>query len=186
MAKSVGNIALLHEVIEQYGAEAVVMYLLSGHYRQPLAFSESVLAQAQANVSRIRELGRKIGRGPTSYRDRNDEERLEPLRDMFFTALGDDFNTPAALASLYEWIRGAARAGVTGDEQLHEMLAVLGLQSLLAPDVQAPAAVRELAGRRRQARAQGDFAAADALREEIATMGWTVRDVPDGFELLPR
>src|SRR6202007_721248 len=52
MAKSVGNIAPLHEVIERYGRDAVVMYLISGHYRQPLAFSESTLEQAQANVNR--------------------------------------------------------------------------------------------------------------------------------------
>ena len=57
MAKSVGNIAPLHEVLDQYGAEAVVMYLVSGHYRQPLAFSQAALEQAQANVNRIREAG---------------------------------------------------------------------------------------------------------------------------------
>ena len=51
MAKSVGNIALLHEVLDEYGAETVVMYLISGHYRQPLAFSKAALEQARANVS---------------------------------------------------------------------------------------------------------------------------------------
>ena len=51
MAKSVGNIALLHEMLDQYGAEAVVMYLISGHYRQPLAFSQAALEQAQAPTS---------------------------------------------------------------------------------------------------------------------------------------
>jgi len=54
MAKSVGNIAPLHEVVEGYGADAVLMYLIGGHYRQPLAFSGAALEQAQANVNRIR------------------------------------------------------------------------------------------------------------------------------------
>ena len=63
MAKSAGNIAPLHEVLAQYGPEAVVMYLISGHYRQPLAFSETALEQAQANVSRIREAGRRLTAG---------------------------------------------------------------------------------------------------------------------------
>ncbi|HEX8714231.1 MAG TPA: cysteine--tRNA ligase, partial [Solirubrobacteraceae bacterium] len=63
MAKSVGNIALLHEVVEQYGPEAVVMYLVSGHYRQPLAFSDAALEQARANVNRIREAGRRLSPG---------------------------------------------------------------------------------------------------------------------------
>src|SRR5947209_7778486 len=63
MAKSVGNIAALHEVVERYGPEAVVMYLISGHYRQPLAFSEEALEQAAANVKRIREAGRRLTAG---------------------------------------------------------------------------------------------------------------------------
>ncbi len=186
MAKSVGNIALLHEVIAQYGAEAVVMYLVSGHYRQPLAFSDSVLEQAQTNVSRIREFGRRLGRGPTAYRRDEDEERMEGLRESFFEALADDFNTPLALASLYEWIRGAGHLGVSGDEHLAEMLAVIGLDSLLAADAEAPKDVRTLAQQREQAREERDFAAADRLREEIAALGWVVRDVSGGFELLPQ
>jgi cysteinyl-tRNA synthetase len=186
MAKSVGNIALLHEVIGQYGAEAVVMYLVSGHYRQPLAFSDTVLEQAQANVNRIREFGRKLGRGATGFRRDEDEDRMEALREAFFAALADDFNTPLALASLYEWIRGAGHLGVSGDEHLAEMLAVLGLDSLLAPDAEAPQDVRALAQQREQARTARDFAAADRLRDEIAALGWVVRDVQGGFELLPQ
>ncbi len=186
MAKSVGNIALLHEVIAQYGAEAVVMYLVSGHYRQPLAFSDSVLEQAQTNVNRIREFGRKLGRGATGYRRDEDEQRMDGLREAFFAALAEDFNTPLALASLYEWIRGAGHLGVSGDEHLAEMLAAIGLDSLLAPDAQAPEAVRALAQQREQAREARDFAAADRLRDEIAALGWVVRDVQGGFELLPQ
>src|SRR5262249_5504706 len=100
MAKSVGNIALLHEVIERWGREAVVMYLIGGHYRQPLAFSETVLDQAQANVSRIREAGRRLSPGASS-------QDLEGLRDRFFGALARDFNTAEALAVLNEWVREA-------------------------------------------------------------------------------
>ena len=63
MAKSVGNIAPLHDVVERYGRDAVVMYLISGHYRQPLAFSEAALEQALANVNRIREAARRLPSG---------------------------------------------------------------------------------------------------------------------------
>jgi cysteinyl-tRNA synthetase len=186
MAKSVGNIALLHEVLDQYGAEAVVLYLISGHYRQPLAFSEAALEQAQTNVSRIREAGRRLGSGAPGYRDPDDEQQQRSWRESFFSARANDFNTAAALANLYEWIRGAGHSGVEGDADLREMLTVLGLEGLLAPVAQAPAQVRELAQRREQARAGRDFAAADRLREEIAAAGWEVRDGPAGFELLPR
>jgi cysteinyl-tRNA synthetase len=179
MAKSVGNIALLHEVIDKYGAEAVVMYLISGHYRQPLAFSEAALEQAQANVKRIREARRRLALGDSP-------EDLEGLRDRFFDALARDFNTAEALSVLNEWLREATsgRWDSPGDAHLREMLTVLGLESLLAADAQAPEEVRELAVAREQARAERDFAAADRLRDEIAALGWEVRDGPDGFDLL--
>ena len=70
MAKSVGNIAPLHEVLERYGPETVVMYLISGHYRQPLAFSEAALEQARANVNRIREAGRRLSAGASPAESR--------------------------------------------------------------------------------------------------------------------
>ena len=72
MAKSVGNIAPLHEVIERYGRDAVVMYLICGHYRQPLAFSEAALEQAEANVQRIREAARRLLAGRSSPDDLDD------------------------------------------------------------------------------------------------------------------
>jgi cysteinyl-tRNA synthetase len=177
---------LLHEVIGEYGAEAVVMYLISGHYRQPLAFSDSALAQAQANVKRISEAGRRLGAGTTTTRDSADIARLESLRDGFFDALANDFNTPLALAQLNEWLTAAGSLGASGDTQLREMLAVLGLGSLLAPMAEAPETVRALAKQREQARAERDFATSDRLRAEIAAHGWDVRDGAGGFELLPQ
>jgi cysteinyl-tRNA synthetase len=180
MAKSVGNIAPLHEVLTRYGAETVLMYLISGHYRQPLAFSGAALEQAQANVSRIREAGRRLSPGDSP-------DDLQGLRERFFEALGRDFNTPDALAIVNEWVREATGPSwdAPGDAHLREMLGVLGLASLLAPTAQAPDGVRELAEQREHARGERDFAAADRLRDEISALGWEVRDGPTGFELLP-
>jgi cysteinyl-tRNA synthetase len=179
MAKSVGNIALLHEVLGEYGAEAIVMYLISGHYRQPLAFSQTALEQAQANVRRIREAARRLSSGDSP-------PDLTGLRDRFFGALARDFNTAEALSVLNEWIREATSGmrDSPGDAHLREMLGVLGLESLLAAAEQAPEDVRELAEQRERARSERDFAAADRLRDEIAALGWEVRDGPTGFELL--
>jgi cysteinyl-tRNA synthetase len=179
MAKSVGNIALLHEVVERYGRDAVVMYLVSGHYRQPLAFSEQTLEQADANVSRIREAGRRLSPGASPA-------ALDPLRERFFAALARDFNTPEALAILNEWIREATGSGDIGDSHLREMLQALGLEVLLAPLAQAPQEIHDMARAREEARATRDFAAADRLRDEIAALGWEVRDGAGGFELLPQ
>jgi cysteinyl-tRNA synthetase len=180
MAKSAGNITLLHELVEQVGREAVLMYLIGGHYRQPLSFSPEALEQARANVNRIREAGRRLAPGESPA-------DLDRLRDRFFEALARDFNTPQALAVLNEWIREASdpQGDAPGDSHLREMLGVLGLESLLAVRAQAPAEVQDLAAQRESARAARDFAAADRLREEIAAAGWEVRDGAGGFELLP-
>jgi cysteinyl-tRNA synthetase len=179
MAKSVGNIASLHEVLERHGPQTVVMYLISGHYRQPLAFSDAALEQAQANVQRIREAARRLPRGGSP-------EELADLHERFFAALARDFNTPEALAALNEWVRRAgAMEHPPGDRALREMLGVLGLEALLEPLERAPEQVRDLAERRLAARSERDFATADRLREEIASLGWEVRDEAGGFELLP-
>ena len=75
MAKSVGNIAPLHEVIERYGRDAVVMYLASGHYRQPLAFSPSELDDADRRVHRIRDALRRLESGRPSPPDMAQHKR---------------------------------------------------------------------------------------------------------------
>ncbi len=185
MAKSVGNIALLHEVVEQYGRDAVVMYLLGGHYRQPLAFSPAELGDADRRIHRIRDALRRLDRGRPSPSD------MAHHADAFFAALADDFNTPKALACLFEWIREANRRGeAVGDGDLREMLATFGLEGLQplggVGDVETidPEAASLLASRE-AARRERDFERADRLRDEIAARGWEIRDGADGPELIP-
>jgi cysteinyl-tRNA synthetase len=179
MAKSVGNIRGLAEVLDDVGPEVLVLFMSTGHYRQPLAFSDEALESAKASVGRIREAARRLvpGASPAA---------LEPHRDAFFAALRTDFNTAEALAALYGWIREANRSDApVGNEHLVEMLSVLGLESLAAAEEGAPPEALELAQAREQARADKDWAEADRLRDELRTMGWVVRDGPDGPELVP-
>jgi cysteinyl-tRNA synthetase len=181
MAKSVGNIAPLHELVSGYGAATIVMYLVSGHYRQPLAYSEAALAQAQANVSRIREAARRLSDGPSPG-------ALEPLRDRLFAALADDFNTPEALSAVNAWLRAATggdHGDAPGNSHLREMLRVLGLEAVIAADREAPDEVHELVAERERARMQRDFAAADAIRDRLIELGWEVRDGSSGPTVVP-
>ena len=180
MAKSVGNIRLLHVALEQFGRDALVMYFLDGHYRQPLAFSEELLEEAGARVQRVREAARRLVPGDSP-------DDLVGLKDRFFAALAEDFGTPAALGALFEWVREANKRVRVGDSHLREMLGVLGLENLLetpAPEVDAEA--RELLEQRERARADRDFEDADRLRDELVARGWDVRDGPDGPELVRR
>ncbi len=97
----------------------------------------------------------------------------------FASALDDDFDTPAALAVLHEW------AGLRQLDLLRRGLAVFGLESL-AERGEAPAEVHELARARAEARRARDFGTADRLRDELAALGWQMRDEPDGGYTLVR
>jgi cysteinyl-tRNA synthetase len=180
MSKSVGNIFVLHEALEAYGREALIMYFCGGHYHQPLEFDDERLNEAAARVRRIRDAGRRLIAGPSP-------EWSGPLRERFLDSLAFDFNTPKALAEVAEWVREANRADApVGDADLREMLGLLGLESLLEAEQEAaPADLVELRDARERARHARDYAEADRLREEIRAQGWEVRDGPEGPELLP-
>jgi cysteinyl-tRNA synthetase len=179
MAKSVGNIRGLAEVLDDVGRDTLIWFFCEGHYRQPLLFTDERLDDAARRVERIRDAGRRLVVG-------NSPQALAAHRDAFFDALADDYNTPRALAALAEWIRDANRAdGPVGDAHLREMLAVLGLENLLEAGEGAPAEVVELAQLRAAARADRDYAEADRLREELRARGWEVRDGAAGQELVP-
>jgi cysteinyl-tRNA synthetase len=202
MSKSEGNIFQLSEALDAYGREAVVLYLVSGHYRQPLAFGAEQMEQAVAMVERLRNFFRGHGDGgasggvsPEQQRGGSVEtppksppaERLENFKD----ALADDFNTPRALAEMFELIGDANRGVVSGAEAkpvLAEMLELIGLSTLTQPDEGAEADLRaeELMAEREEARAAKEYERADAIRDRLAELGWEVRDSADGPRLVAK
>ena len=185
MAKSVGNIFLLGEALDAYGAETLKMYLVGGHWRQPLAFSEDVLEDARGAVRRIEDFVRRLDPGG------GEPAGQDAYLERFFDALADDFNTPAARAVLFDWIAEANRridAGeAVGAGRLGEMLHALGLESLLeAGDEPAGEEGERLLREREEARRAGDFELADRRRDELAELGFEVRDTPEGPRLVRR
>jgi cysteinyl-tRNA synthetase len=182
MAKSEGNVFLLHEALDRYGAEAVVAFLVSGHYRQPLAFGEEALDQASASNERIRDFFRSGERVEGEADARAREAEAE-----FLDALADDFNTARAMAAVFGLVAEANREPVAGaHDAVERMLELVGLERLAqAEQVEDPEAERLLA-EREAARAARDFARADELREELESRGFSVRDTPDGAQLVPR
>ena len=180
MSKSVGNIFQLSEAIERYGGQVVVAYLISGHYRQPLAFSDAQLQQAEARIDRIHNYVRDAPSGEP-------DEFLQDRRQAFLDALADDFNTPQAFAVLFEIVaEGNTRALPGAREVLGELLPLLGLDSLLAGEEEAPPEAQQLLAEREEARKAKDFERADALRDQLAEMGWEVRDEAGGARLVKR
>ncbi|HEY1237210.1 MAG TPA: cysteine--tRNA ligase [Solirubrobacterales bacterium] len=180
MSKSAGNIFQLSEAIDRYGGQTVVAYLISGHYRQPLAFSDEQLEEAAARVERIRNYFRDAPAGEP-------DEFLSDRRQAFLDALADDFNTPQAFAVLFEIVAEGNRRELPGARGvLTELLPLLGLDSLVDAEEEAPAEAVALLEEREKARAAKDFERADDLRDQLAEMGWEVRDEAGGARLVRR
>jgi cysteinyl-tRNA synthetase len=183
MAKSVGNIRLLHGAIEQFGREAFLMWTVGAHYRKPVAYTEETLEDATRAVDRVREVIRRLE--PDGARP----PELDELVERFFDQLADDFNTAAARAELFAWVGEANRRLDAGERlapgRLAEMLHAFGLESLLEGDADgAPEEVERLAAQRQEARDARDFERADRLRDELAALGWEIRDTADGPRLV--
>jgi cysteinyl-tRNA synthetase len=183
MSKSVGNIFQLSAALDRYGAEAIVAYLVSGHYRQPLEFSERALEEAAARVERIRNFVRDL---PADDGEGEDPFVAERRRE-FLDALADDFNTPKAQAAVFELVAEGNRRALPGARAaLEELLPLLGLESLLDVTEEVDPEADRLLGERERAREERDFDRADRIRDELAERGWEVRDTPEGAKLVRR
>jgi cysteinyl-tRNA synthetase len=162
MSKSLGNTTTIRSATDKWGRETILVFFLTASWRKPIDFSAETMTQAAARRDTLRNAF-TLEPAPV------EEERW----DAFVAALEDDFDTPAALAVLHDW--AAARQL----ELLERGLSIFGLGSLAAR-AEAPPEVAELADRRSRARAERDFATADRLRDELAALGWQMRDEPGG------
>ena len=179
MAKSVGNIRLLHGALDEFGRDAFVMWMVGAHYRKPVVYSEEALQDAGRAVARVREAVRRLD---------PDAVGLDEFVERFFDALADDFNTPEARAVLFDWVAEANRRMDAGERvgpgRVGEMLQALGLEGLMEQEEQAPEELRRLAAEREDARAARDFGRADEIRDQLAEAGWEIRDTPEGARLV--
>jgi cysteinyl-tRNA synthetase len=180
MSKSLGNIQTLELVLDEWGRETLLLFFMTAHWRSPIDFSPETMMQARTQVDAFRELFRmKFDRSTQQFPQGWDPE-VEARK--FEEALDNDFNTPDALAILHK-----ARSAWDQDF-IKERLGIFGLDSLAAPEEEAPPDIVEWAEKRQAARATGDFAEADRLRDVIAAAGWEVRDISDdpGYQLVKR
>jgi cysteinyl-tRNA synthetase len=190
MAKSVGNVMQLADALDRFGRDALLLFFLGGHYRQPLAFSEERMEEAGQAVRRLVEFDRLLARaGDLAAGEAGTE--VAALRAEFLAALRDDFNTPQALAAVFKLVSEGNRR-LAGGEPLAgaaaafaEMLGVLGLETIQDRGEEVDEEALRLLGEREDARRARDFDRADAVREELLARGWVVRDTPEGPVLVP-
>jgi len=183
MSKSLGNFFTIREILDKYPAEVVRFLLLSSQYRSPINYSEDSLKEAQTKLERFYNALLSVEVGSVGDIDNDYSAR-------FHAAMDDDFNTPVAIAVLFDLVRdlnkasGEDQAALAG--QLRYLGGVLGcLQSDPQSFLQSGAGdevewIEEMIQKRAEAKKAKDFATADAVRDELVAKGIVLKDGPEG------
>ena len=182
MSKSLGNFVTLVDILDQYDPRAFRLLGIQTHYRRQMEVGEKELSDAEKAIGRIDALARRV---------RADGLVLGPVGDVepFRDAMDDDFDTPAALAYVFELVRdanvaldeGLRETAATCFATVQELAGVLGIE-VHAEAPQADAEIDALVAAREAARGAKDWAEADRLRDELSGRGIVVEDTPRGPE----
>ena len=182
MSKSLGNFFTIREVLAKYNPEVLRMFVLGTHYRSPLDFSDSALDAAKAGLDRLYETKRRLVGKSVEEGD---------VTEAFTVALNDDFNTPEALAELFECSRRINK-GLNDDvdisldiQNFSAMSALLAIvqqdaETWFQGDSDDSAAIEALIVERAEAKKTRDFARSDAIRDELAAQGIVLEDGASG------
>ncbi|MBW4677368.1 MAG: cysteine--tRNA ligase [Desmonostoc geniculatum HA4340-LM1] len=203
MSKSLGNFTTIRQLLNQgVQPNALRLFVLQAHYRKPLDFTEDAIASAENAWKTLKEgllFGYQYGQG---LRTREEKLIPNPYVESFQRAMDDDFNTPTALAVLFELAKELRRQGNllihqgktdTSSETIkHQwqtlvhLAQVLGLEAVPKDETDAKqeclsnADIETLIQQRQNARKQRNFAASDLIRDQLQAVGVTLIDQPDG------
>jgi cysteinyl-tRNA synthetase len=196
MSKSLGNFTTLQDLLERYDARAYRILVLRAHYRSPIEVTPDTLADAEKALARLDGLARRFAVGGLLEQTAEGYivEGVEPATDLdaaavvaFRASMDDDLDTPGALAGIFDLVTAANSLADAGDDAdaaalAHTaavLVAALGV-SLREESGEVDEAAAQLVEARDEARRSKDFARADALRDELVALGWTVEDTATG------
>ena len=166
MSKSLGNFYTINELLNEFSGNAIRWVLLSTHYRKPLDFTKYKLAEAEIAMNKL-----------SSFVPANETFDEATQIPELQSALCDDLNTPLAISVLWEYVKQGDTAKVL------KSLYILGLDIKPTEAHEIPTEIIKLADMRKSAKEQKDFAKSDELRDKIKSMGYEVKDTPDGYEI---
>ena len=183
MSKSLGNLVTVKEALPKYSADGLRVFFLGSHYRNPLSFSEEALAAAERGAERLRNAA------AVDSNEAGAPVEADVARQSFMTAMEDDFNTPQALAVLFDLAREINRGAAEGlnsagaQATLRESADILGMTLQRwegAGSAEVGPFIDLLVGTRTGLRQAGQYALADAIRDGLAELGVTLEDGPEG------
>ncbi|HWD56522.1 MAG TPA: cysteine--tRNA ligase [Acidimicrobiales bacterium] len=196
MSKSLGNFTTLPDLLERHDGRAYRILVLRAHYRAPIEVTPETIADAEKALARLDGFARRFGAGGLleEAADGYVVAGIAPATGLdegslaaFRARMDDDLDTPGALAGIFELVTAANSKADTGSDAeaaalartAAVLLAALGV-SLRDESGEVDEAAADLVAARDEARRSKDFARADALRDELVALGWTVEDTPSG------
>ena len=193
MSKSLGNMVTVKDFLKTRDADVMRMLVLNGYYRAPLIFNEETQDAAEKSLDRLKVALRPASpsaKGLSAEAASALATQAETTKGSFTDAMDDDFNTPLALAALYELVKAINTARDNGgtdaqlepaQKNLRELTGVFGLQlKEKTGSTEAEALVNALIEERNQARREKQWARSDQIREQLKEMGVTIEDSKDG------
>ena len=200
MSKSKGNFFTVRDIRKKYDGEVIRFFLLSGQYRGPINFSEELMEQAKSGLTRIstcrdnlKYLMKAGEDGAMTPREQEILEGYDKYRQDFITAMDDDFNTADGISAIFELvttINTAVREGATKEfanksyDTLMELANVLGILQNDKKEEKLEDDVEALVAERQEARKNKDFARADEIRDILKEKGITLKDTPQGVQII--
>lgn len=199
MSKSLNNFFTVRDIRKEYTGDFIRFFLLSGHYRHPINFSDEDMKAVKAGYDRIAtgietlEFIQKNGNDGLTDEEKATLEGLSKFKDSFIEAMDDDLNTAAAISSIFEIISeiniavkdGASKEFATEAlKAIHELADVLGIFQDAAEEAGLGDDLQALIEERQKARAEKNWARADEIRDQLAAQGITLKDTPQGVQII--